>query len=638
VLRLSGDEKSAIINFQYSNLTTPVTSTHIHGPADPGQTGNVLFDLDDAPKQADGSYVWTFAQVGAVMPAQIVQALKAGRLYLNVHSSRYPSGEIRGHYGLVNGTQSFTPPSAPPALPGGNPTAQDAARFLTQATFGPKMADITALQTKGFDAWLNEQMALPTESHVAYIDWLKQTAPNQPMYDQTFLETFWKQAILGNDQLRQRISFALSEIFVVSFATGLPGEYYAVGSYADMLNKNAFGNFRQLLEAVTLHPAMGRYQDHLRNDKEDTSIGRQPNENYAREVLQLFTIGLYKLHPDGTLMLDASGAPIETYDQNVVKGFAHVFTGWSYGSFPKTEDHWLWPLLEPSSGPFWRVPMEVWPSHHSTLSKKLLNSVTLPANQTAQKDLSDAMDNIFNHPNVGPFIARQLIQRLVTSNPSPGYVYRVAQKFNNNGSGVRGDLKAVIKAILLDYEARSTSMLTNQGYGKLREPVVRMTQLMRVGNFSCTCNKFPLYWMDSPAYALGQNPYRAPNVFNFFTPDFRPPGALAEAGLVAPEFQITSEVSVLGMSNFLRATIFTGFQWDTALPPLLGNYSSLTPMAANPTQLVEHLNLLLMSGQMSSTMKTMLIGEISKMSSDPIPRVQEAIHGIMTSPEYVIQK
>jgi uncharacterized protein (DUF1800 family) len=538
----------------------------------------------------------------------------------------------------VNGTQAFTPPPAPPALPTGNPTANDAARFLTQATFGPKMADVTALQSKGFDTWLNEQFALPTTSHVAYLDNLRQTEPNRQLWEDAYLESFWKQTVQGNDQLRQRVSFALSELFVVSFLSNLESQYNAVASYADMLNKNAFGNFRQLLEDVTLHPAMGRYLDHLKNDKEDTATGRQPNENYAREVLQLFSIGLYKLHPDGSLMLDANGAPIETYDQNVVKGFAQVFTGWSYGSFAKTEDNWVYPLLEPFHGPFWRVPMEAWPSHHSPGAKLVLNGVTLPAGQTPQKDLSDALNNIFNHPNVGPFIARQLIQRLVTSNPSPGYVYRVAQKFNNNGSNVRGDMKAVLKAILLDYEARSTDMFANQGYGKLREPVVRMAQILRAFNFSCTCGKFPLYWMESPAYALGQNPYRASNVFNFFSPDYRPPGTLAAAGLVAPELQITSEVSVLGIANFMRANIFTGFQWDTNIAPLLGDYSSLTPMAGNPAQLVDHLNLLLLSGQMPANMRTTLINEITKMSSDPLPRVKEAIHSIITSAEYVIQK
>jgi uncharacterized protein (TIGR03437 family) len=637
VLRLSADEKSATVTFNYSNLTTPQTSAHLHGPADPGQSGNVLFDLDDAPKQADGSMVWTFAQVGTTTPAQIVQALKAGRIYINIHSSRYPSGEIRGHYGVISGTQTFTPPPPPPALPGGNPTASDAARFLTQATFGPKMTDITALQAKGFDTWFNEQFALPAESHLAYVDWLKQAEPTRQLYDDAMMETFWKQAVLGNDQLRQRVAYALSQIFVVSFNSDLQGEYIAVASYADMLNRNVFGNFRQLLEDVTLHPAMGRYLDHITNDKEDPVTGRNPNENYAREVLQLFSTGLYKLHPDGSLMLDNKGLPIETYDQNVVKGFAHVFTGWSYGSFAKTEQNWKWPPIWNNGSQFWRVPMELWPEHHSTTTKPLLNGVTLPANQTAAKDLQDAMNNIFTHPNVGPFIARQLIQRLVTSNPSPAYIYRVAQKFNNNGSGVRGDLKAVIKAVLLDYEARSAAMLTNQGFGKLREPVVRLAQVLRAFNYSCPCGKIPLYWMDSPVYAIGQNPYRAPTVFNFFEPGYTQPGIIAVAGLVAPEFQITSEVSVTGISNFMRYVIFNGFKWDTS-KPLTPDFSGVTPLAANPAQLADHLNLLLMSGQMSATLKNTIVTELTKMSSDPVERVKEAVHCIVTSPEYVIQK
>jgi uncharacterized protein (TIGR03437 family) len=637
VLRLSADEKIAIVSFNYGNLTTPTTSAHIHGPADPGQSGNVLFDLDDAPRQADGSLVWTITQVGTTTPAQIVEALKAGRLYINIHSSRYPSGEIRGHYGLINGTQIFTPPPAPPALPGGPPTANDAARFLTQATFGPKMADITALQAKGFDTWLNEQFALPAESHLAYVDWLKTAEPTREIYDDGFMETFWRQAVLGNDQLRQRVSYALSQIFVVSFNSDLEGQYIAVASYADMLNKNAFGNFRQLLEDVTLHPAMGRYLDHITNDKEDPVTGRNPNENYAREVLQLFSIGLYKLHPDGTLMLDTKGLPIETYDQDIVKGFAHVFTGWSYGSFTKTENNWKWPPIWNNGSQFWRVPMEVWSDHHSTTTKRLLDGVTLPANQTAAKDLQDALNNIFNHPNVGPFIARQLIQRLVTSNPSPDYIYRVAQKFNDNGNGVRGDMKAVIRAILLDYEARSTAMLANQGYGKLREPVVRMAQLLRAFNYSCPCGKIPLYWMDSPIYALGQNPYRAATVFNFFEPGYTQPGVIASSGLVAPEFQITNEVSITGMSNFMRYVIFNGFKWDMT-KPLTSDFANVTPLASNPSALADHLNLLLMAGQMSATLKNNIVTELTKMGSDPGERVKEAVHCVVTSPEYVIQK
>lgn len=637
-LILAADEKSASIKFSYTNLTTPETSAHIHGPADPGQNASILFDLDTAPKQADGSFLWAFTDIGATTVAQIVTALKSGRLYINVHSARYPSGEIRGHYGIVNGTQAFTPPPAPPPLPGGQPTARDAARFLTQATFGPKAAEITALQTKGYEAWLNEQFALPLPpvSHVAYTEAAE--AAGRELYQLPMMESFWQQAVTGNDQLRQRIVFALSEILVVSFNSNLDNEPYAMASYVDTLNKNAFGNFRQLLEDVTLHPAMGRYLDHLQNDKEDPETGRNPNENYAREVLQLFSIGLYKLHPDGSLMLDENGLPIATYDQNVVKGFAHVFTGWSYGWFPLTENNWKWPNIWKNGHLFWIVPMQVWPDHHSTTTKTLLNGAVLPAGQTAQKDLKDALDNIFNHPNVGPFIARQLIQRLVTSNPSPGYIYRVAQKFNDNGQGVRGDMKAVIRAILLDYEARSLDVVANQGYGKLREPVLRFSHLLRAFNYSCPCGTFPLYWMDSPEWAIGQNPLRAPTVFNFFEPTYSHPGPVAAAGLHSPEFQITNDTSIIGISNFMRYVVFEGFKWDET-KPLLPDYSAVLPLAANPTQLVDHLNTVMMAGGMSASLRTTLINQVSRISASRMDeRVKEAIHLVITSPEYAIQK
>ncbi|MBS1786203.1 MAG: DUF1800 family protein [Acidobacteria bacterium] len=634
--KLSGDEKSGVLKFTYANLTTPETSAHIHGPADPGTNGGILFDLDTSPKQADGSYVWQFANVGAVTVPQIVTALKTGRLYINIHSSRYPAGEIRGHFGLINGSQTFTPPPAAPPLPSGTPTLRDASRFLAQTTFGPRYADITALQAKGINTWMNEQFAMPQTTHMAYLD--ATIGTRQDFYQQEMMESFWKQAVTGQDQLRQRVVFALQQILVVSFRSNLDSEPFALAGYLDTLGKNAFGNFRQLLEDVTLNPAMGRYLDHLQNDKEDLTTGRNPNENYAREILQLFSIGLYKLHPDGTLMLDANGLPIATYDNDTVKGFASVFTGWSYGWFPKTEQSWLYPNTYHNGSQFWRVPMQVWPNHHSTLSKKLLDGVTLPANQTPEKDLKDALDNIFNHPNVGPFIARQLIQRLVTSNPSPAYVYRVAQKFNNNGSGVRGDMKAVIQAILTDYEARSTDMLTNQGFGKMREPIVRFAHLLRVGNFTCTCGTFPIYWMDSPGDALGQNPLRSPTVFNFFEPTYSHPGHIASAGLHSPEFQITNETSVIGISDFFHYVTRDGFRWEPN-KPLIPNYSELAALAGNPTQLIDRLDLIMTAGGMSATLKTKLVSELTRMNAnEPVNRVTMAVHLILTSPDYVIQK
>ena len=643
-IRLSADEQNAVVRVSYSNLSTPETSAHIHGPADPGQSGQILFDLDTATREQDGSMNWAIAQIGATSGAQIITALKTGRLYLNIHSARYPAGEIRGHFNRIEGSLTFVPPGPPPGPPGGwtlptgTPTARDAARLLTQATFGPRAADITTVQQRGLAQWVNDQLALPvsTGTHLAYLD--TATAGKTNIYQQEVMESFWKKAVTAPDQLRQRMVFALSQLFVVSFRSNLENEPFAIAGYLDMLNQNAFGNFRQLLENVALSPAMGRYLDHLQNDKEDSQTGRNPNENFAREVLQLFSIGLYRLHPDGSLKLDTSGLPIPTYSQETVSGFAHVFTGWSYGTFTRTEQNWYWPSVWRNGTAFWRVPMQNWSNHHSLLEKRLLDGVVIPAGQTPERDLQLALDNIFNHPNVGPFIARQLIQRLVTSHPSPGYVYRVAQKFNDNGQGVRGDLKAVIRAILLDYEARSLDLLANQGYGKLREPVLRFSHLLRAFNYTCPCGTYPIYWMDSPEWAIGQNPLRSPTVFNFFEPGYSPPGKLAAAGLNSPEFQITTETSVIGISDFFHYVVREGFKWETG-KPLTPDYTAVAALAGTPAQLIDHLDLVLTAGGMSSALKTKLVTEIGRLrSNDPVNRATMAIHLILTSPDYVVQK
>lgn len=626
---MSVDESSAVIRFSYSNLTTPYTATHLHGPADPGTNGAILFDLDDAPRQADGSYVWTFAPSGTLTVQQIVDAIKSGRIYINVHSARYPSGEIRGHYRRVIGSSSFTPPSAPPPLPSGTPTPNGAARFLTQATYGPTLTAISQLPNQGFSAWMNSQFTAAPTSHVAYLDSV--AAAGTPITVNETMEAFWQQALAGDDQLRARVATALSEIMVISANSALIDTPYAMSSYMDILNRNAFGNFRQLLKEVTLSPAMGLYLDMLGNDKEDLSIERTPNENYAREVLQLFSIGLYKLHPDGSLILDESGLPIPTYDQSVIEGFARVFTGWNWGGLAKNETNWA----NPSKNQ--RVPMEAWASHHSPGEKVLLNGVVLPAGQAPEKDLEDALDNIFNHPNVGPFLARQLIQRLVTSNPSPGYVYRVASVFNNNGQGVRGDLQSVVRAILLDYEARSADLLTQQGYGKQREPMIRFANLLRAFTGRAPSGKFRLWNLESPETAVGQNPLRAPSVFNFFAPNYSQPGAIANAGLVSPEFQITTETQAIGSANAMWVLIRYGWVYNPDVIQL--DFSPFQTLASNPSQLVDQLNLLLMSGQMPTAMKTTIVNAVSALpAGDPIGRVRAAVRLIVTSPSFVIQK
>nr|MBA3573103.1 DUF1800 family protein [Pyrinomonadaceae bacterium] len=357
--------------------------------------------------------------------------------------------------------------------------------------------------------------------------------PNQPILQHT-RDAWWTHAIAGPDQLRQRVAFALHEILVVSInSAGLGGRPYALPTYYDVLVRNAFGNYRQLLEEITLNPAMGAYLNMLQSQKADAR-GRLPNENYPRELLQLFSIGLYNLNLDGSLTLGSDGSPIATYQQDVILGMSAALTGWTYG---QTGTPVFYPGVARQD---WRAPMVNIASYHDTNAKQILSGVALPAGQTAEQDLRTTLDTVFAHPNVGPFISRQLIQRLVTSNPSPGYVYRVASVFNNNGQGVRGDLKAVIRAILVDYDARGEAR-TSQGAGKQREPVLRVTNLLRAFKASSPSGRFSM----RNAYAsLAQEAMFSPTVFNFFTPDYQRPGAIAAAGLKSPEFEITTETTV----------------------------------------------------------------------------------------------
>jgi uncharacterized protein (DUF1800 family) len=630
-LLLAGDEASAVLRFTYSNLTTAVTGEHTHGPADPGTNGQILFDIDSATPQMDGSFVWTFVPVGTATVPQIVDAIRTGRVYLNIHTVSHPTGEIRGHFGLAAGSQVFVPPPPPPPLPTGPPTARDAARFLHQATYGPTAQEITALQTQGFDAWLNQQFAVPVTSHLAYLD--AADAAGEEISSNQVMESIWKQAVQGPDPLRQRVALALSEIFVISDVDGDVGSAPdGMASYMDLLERDAFGNFRTLLQDVTLSPTMGVYLDMLGNDKENPERGSNPNENYAREILQLFSIGLLKTFPDGTLELGTDGLPIATYDQETVKGFARVFTGWSYaGGNTNDPDDFYWPPKN------YRSPMVAWPSHHSDGTKKLLDGASTPAALSPQQDLQIALDDIFNHPNVGPFFARLLIQRLVTSNPSPGYVYRVASAFNNNGQGVRGDMQAVIRAILLDYEARAEAATANQGYGHLREPIVRLGGLLRAFNGAAPSGKFRFWYLDDPTWAIGQNPLRAPTVFNFFKPGFSLPGPVAQAGLVAPEFQIFTETTTISTANFMRYVIYHGYDQGDEIITL--NLAPQIALGGNPTQLVDSLNLLLMANSMSAQMRTILINTISPPNmNNPTNRAKAAVRLIVTSPEYLIQR
>ncbi|UXI70054.1 DUF1800 domain-containing protein [Tahibacter amnicola] len=543
------------------------------------------------------------------------------------------------------------------SIASGPHTDAEAARFLTQATFGATLADIQRLRQIGYNAWLDEQFAAQPSYEEPFLDWVAANEGVGSVYQYTRLETWLINSIglvdpsnlprVHSDFLRQRVALALSEIFVVSDnASALDVEAWATGTYYDMLVRNAFGNYRTLLQDVTLHPAMGVYLSMLGNRKPDPEANTRPDENFAREILQLFSIGLYQLNPDGTPVMQ-NGQPVPTYGQIVVRGFAHVFTGWTYAPCDPNEECSYYPPNDPA----WRTPMHaIEDRHDNTTDKQLLTypGVTLPGGRllhggTAQQELAAALDNIANHPNVGPFIGKQLIQRLVTSNPSPAYVQRVANVFNNNGQGVRGDLKAVVKAILLDVEARYGHLNPSDRYGKLREPFLKLVQLFRtVGVRSDNRRAYMLY---DPFQEYGQGPLRSPTVFNFFRPDFQQPGEIKALGLVSPEFQIATDNRLISAPNHLYWRIFyyyLGSDYTYALEPgqPLLDYTTLNSLAATPAALVERLNLLFMSGQMSPFMRDTLVNFLTTLpnSDGGRHRVQHALYLLLTSSEYSIQK
>jgi uncharacterized protein (DUF1800 family) len=535
--------------------------------------------------------------------------------------------------------------------PVGPPSAAEAARFLTQASFGPTDAAITEVRNAGYETWVAQQLAAPVSgSHVAFMQ-ARRALPGAPSPSvNEFYGSFWQQAATAPDQLRQRMKLALSEIFVISVAD--PNvDSLGAASYYDMLGENAFGNYRTLLEQVSLHPMMGIYLTWIANQKEDPATGRQPDQNYAREVMQLMTIGVSRLNPDGTPQLDAAGKPIPTYAAEDISGLSKVLTGYSYYSAAPTNQTFLGRNKDANA--FLR-PMIAYPGFHSTSAKSFLG-VTIPASGTANPagDLKIALDTLFNHPNVGPFISRQLIQRLVTSNPSPGYVGRVASVFNNNGQGVRGDLGAVVRAILLDPEARNGLLpLADPNYGKLREPVVRMANWMRVTGATSQTGGW-LITSTSANTSLSQSPLTSPSVFNFWRPGYSPPSTkLGGIGYVGPEFQVVDEVSVAGYLNTLQSTIDQGIG-STA--PAGGRdvrsaYAAEMALASDPAALAERMNLMFLNGQMSATLRSRIVEGVSgvaipggaatpaQVNTALLNRSKLATYMSMASTEYLAQR
>lgn len=510
--------------------------------------------------------------------------------------------------------------------------AEDAARFLTQATFGPTADGMTGLAFAGFEAWFERQRSLPPSLERPRLEALAAEGLDVTQLER--VEVWWDHAVNAEDQLRQRMAFALSEILVVSDQMGrLRNEALGLAEYYDLLTRHALGNFRELIGEVTRSPVMGTYLSHLRNRKADPTTFRSPDENYARELMQLFTIGLVELHPDGSPVLDSNGDEVPSYEQRDVEELARVLTGWTFANsstFLGGADDFI-------------APMESWDAHHDFDAKLLLGGQTIPAGLSPTDDLDAALDLLFAHPNVGPFLATRLIQRLVTSNPSPAYVQRVASVFGDDGAGVRGNLLAVATAILMDDEARRGHRDAPATFGKLREPLVRLAGLWRTFDAAAETGRYD-YW--NPQLELGQAPLRSPSVFNFFDPEFTAPGALRDAGLVAPEFQINTHQLTTSVANELARRVYeaySGFAGADETTVTLDLTDELA-LADDPAALVEHLGLHLMGSAMDGEMKSMLVEHLTAtpLATSNMPRgtqrVLDGIYLIITSPEGSVQR
>ena len=524
-----------------------------------------------------------------------------------------------------------TSPAAASPGPSTTPTpilAAEASRFLAQSSMGSSRDQITHVQTLGYAGWLDEQMALaPTMSR---FDWLLANGYgdiSNKNSEAGFDAAAWKKMIGATDTLRQRMTFALCEIMVVAidYLVGSGWRAFSAAAYLDLLEANAFGNYRTLLQVISTSAPMGEFLTFRGNVKFNPTTGAQPDENYAREIMQLFSIGLVRLNADGTPVL-VNGVAQETYTLDDITGLARVFTGWDYdlaGSDTSTPE-------------FKRRPMVQFASRHELGEKKFLGT-TIPAGTDGVVSLRLALDALFAHPNCAPFVSRQLIQRLVCSNPSPAYVARVTAVFNDDGSAVKGNLKAVLKAVLLDDEARSASVAAGTSFGKLREPVLRLTGWARAFGATSPSNQWAIGSTADPGSRLGQSPLRSPTVFNFFRPGYVPPNTpIAAAGLVAPEFQITNESTVVSYINYMQRAVSSG------IGDVKADYSALLPLADNATALVSEIHTVLAAEQLRpasiSTISAAINGMPSGTDSARRNRIYAALTLVLATPEFIVQK
>ena len=570
------------------------------------------------------------AEVEALQDQQELGLRQLGADPAALKTSAPPLGNIAltaaGSLALAGCGDGSSPPPPPPPAPvvSVKVTAVQASRFLSQGAIGHSKADLLNLADSGYEAWLTAQFAVARPQK--FWDYLVANgfdAAANINSTSGFDPMMWAQLMGSGDVLRQRVGLALLDQWVVN-VDGFGGSWraFALAAYLDVLWDNAFGNYRDLMEGVSTNAAMGLYLTFLGNSKANPATGSIPDENYARESMQLFTIGLTMLNMDGTQVL-SGGNPVPSYTQADVAQAARVWTGYTYASTDNTTPARL------------RLPMIITASRSETGGASFLG-ITIPAGTDGATARKLALDGLFNHQNVPPFVSKQLIQHMVTSNPSPAYVGRVAAVFANNGSGVRGDLKAVVRAVLIDSEARDDAQASSSTtFGKLREPVVRLVQWAKAFGVASASQLWPFGNTSSSATRLGESPGRAPSVFNWFRPGYTPPGStIATSGMVAPEFQITNEPTVIAYVNYMQTVIANGA--GDAKP----DYSALTTIAADSQALLNELNLVLAANQISAAtigqMKTALDTIATTTTAGTLNRIYAAVVLVMASPEYLV--
>lgn len=595
------------------------------------------------------------------------------------HSDYLGSGHMEGITVTTSGTGFFGEGVNTINGSGMDQQFRDASRFLGQSTTGANFEYIEELSEISFDTWIDDQLELPTMS---YLDTTKMVWDHfvQAYYDEWgelvingnedvrpysfyWRMAWWNNAMHGEDLLRQKVALALSELLVVSEDSNLDSDAFGLASFYDLLYQGAFSNYRELLEGITYHPAMGYYLSSINNEPTNEELNIHPDENYAREIMQLFSIGLYELNLDGSIIVDEDDMPVETYDNSDIGELARIFTGLGPAAY--------WNPWEDLSGEAveWGVwynsvphidatqQMVMFEEHHESGVKHLLNGAATVDGWTGAEDIQYALDNLFYHPNVAPFISKHLILRLVKSNPTPEYIARVASVFESNEDGVRGDLGAVVKAVLLDEEARDCSWIEDEASGKMREPMIRYMQLLHA--FDATNESGKMWSIGYFLDEVGQHPMSSPSVFNFFLPSYAPSGPVEDAGLVAPEFELLNSTVAIEYLNMMLELILGDVYMESltlASPEEIGvpwwemalsnpediinlDYEEELQIAAeNPSALVDRLDILLAGGTMSSETKTTIVSIIDSEWLEPIYRFQIALYMVLISPDYVIQK